>query len=1377
MAVICRAIDVIKNKNNNTSGYVLSDLSGNVMQVPSDKIKSAILSKQVIVSNLKVTSNNRLIKEDIDVSKKFIAIADRISSLSGVGHCKSTVKDFYFYTKFENTKAYLLGKIDDSEVTFIVKDSNIEEILNASNIHNVANLVKKLSDDYESKLLSKAANIVLNTCNDLNTALDLNIKAKSLKVSTQNNSISTSSNNDVDEYTDVQSKHRIITIDTSNTHFNNEKFAEESGIEYIKDARAFRIVDKNAIVVIKLHFGDEIVFINSNVHGFKVIGDSCRDGLVLKYCKMQYLESLKTNPQLLGCVIYNKATIVNGTLSCYYISYINNLKVSDYKNIDLEYIIGNNVIVEGTDFLISCTNCAQYIKNIKVFAEKSISMQGNSWTVENIELSSEYVNFVIDQYGKSTEKEISRELNDLNGNFTYPELYMIVCNNFTDADSVEANVDVMGKISITKLVWRCKFKNPIKTKASDNYSRLYNAEIIQDNIPKTMKIGMGGIAITNHTDITFTNLKIAALFDSRNKGYSLGDSGLFLIDSEVKNFSITIENSIKPATKNSVYDLNLVIRELKRMSEINPIKVYYGTQAYEILTTNGVKVDILNSEDISQNVKNTYAKERLIGVSIMDNLERTVSDALTGYDDTRYSIDTGINVELPADIISLYKLNVSDGNNSYINAGIKALLDMLKVFPANNLPFTANIVDNIKSNPKFRIKTELLTASENIMVNLVSIVYTDILDIDQYVVVTNGKNLIYMSYIGDCEIRYNKGSSTYIQDSIHAINKLDSVDLTLKSVSQKLTISCVKNTKQLINDIDDIFNKTTLFLYNSRLSSLLTVGPSGTLVTFKVGCKKYIKTKFDTNYERKYIQCIEKIESNDVLDSIKDDVAKSYSKSVLLSIDNTDTCDSDIGTISSCKVSSLWQLAHKYVGDINKNIITSDMLTDIMQLGFFNEITEKEFIQVLKKSDKYLTKYTTDGNFTIEKYSFHGKMKRLQGKYMGKIDYLHTITYFDGTVEYYTADESIDTIISYMRMIANYKSNDPFENYVKEFNFIKKSLNLCKEDADKIAYKMSMSYKDIRYRNVHGEIIYNAILEAENNHDYDRKLHLLKLIGMTDEEYEKLVSKNGYGDRNIDAEVIARMPKSKELLDLLKMEETYFDELVMLHKCDLAIYKLKHIARSNLNIIYSSRHKLRSTYEGYSTLTHIGVCKSTGYCYLFTTNRSYVLPVFRIASFKEAMLLRKQLMEEDDNVQKKDGLIQDLGWNHSSELLDTIEANLNNISDIDKYPNKYKHIVAYINEKSELEDIGDISIANNKDNNSDILSGYSQAYLIQFIQMGAVQIVASIPSSYKYNKTYSLDGVGYKAVEYFNSSNQMYAFSIGSDTNVISEYSFEELFS
>lgn len=831
-----------------------------------------------------------------------------------------------------------------------------------------------------------------------------------------------------------------------------------------------------------------------------------------------------------------------------------------------------------------------------------------------------------------------------------------------------------------------------------------------------------------------------------------------------------------------MYDFNLIIKELKKMSEINPIKVYYGTQAYEILSTNGVKLDILNKDEISQKIVNTSIKEGIIGVTVMDTVENSVKDALKNTSDSeKYPINTGIDIELPDKIIETYNLSVAIGRSDYVNTAVKSILDMLMLFPANNLPFTTEVLNRVSSDTKFRTNTELIFSYENIMINIISIVYTDILDIDQYVVVTNGKSLIYMTYVGNCEIKCNKGSSIDIQDDIQAVRKFSTVDLVLKSIGQSLTMSSVKNIKDFINDISILFNKTTAFILNSKTSSIITVGASGEIVSFKVGYSKYKKSKFDTIYERQYINKIEKLEPNNVIADIQADVAESYKNSVLLRTKNVVTnSDSEANTISVCKVSSLWQLAMKYE-EQGFDTITIDILNDVLELPYFNLLTESEFTKALKKTTEIRKRYRTDDTFEIKAFSFDGKLKKLQNDYMGKIDYLYQITFSDGSVEYYSADEGIDEVIGYLKRVIQRRSDRTFESFIDDYNLIKEAYGNPHIAADSMAYSMNSNYRNIAYMSVPGDKIYYAIKDAEDNGEYDKKLHILNLIGMTEYEYNHLINKgvptrDADRYRNIDSEVIAKMPKSQELLDIMQMKEERFDELVKLANLDKAIYNNKNVMLTSLVVLHMSKHKLSCTYKDYSTRICIGMCKNTGYCYLFTINKGYIIPALRIPSFKEAMILRKQIIEDEADIQKKSGILQDLGWNHSEELMEIIELQLKGIKEADKYPQKYKYLVSYIPDEPEFENIDNTSATDSSNESYPLLKGFNQSYLMQFIQMGAVQMVTNIPAAYKRNKTYSIQGLGYNIIEYINKDNGLYAFQLGDDTKLISEYSLEELF-
>ena len=56
-----RAIQTFRDKNNRVIGYRLEDVAGNTQDVPSDKLNDAISAAVLIVVNLTLTSDNKLV--------------------------------------------------------------------------------------------------------------------------------------------------------------------------------------------------------------------------------------------------------------------------------------------------------------------------------------------------------------------------------------------------------------------------------------------------------------------------------------------------------------------------------------------------------------------------------------------------------------------------------------------------------------------------------------------------------------------------------------------------------------------------------------------------------------------------------------------------------------------------------------------------------------------------------------------------------------------------------------------------------------------------------------------------------------------------------------------------------------------------------------------------------------------------------------------------------------------------------------------------------------------------------------------------------------------------------------------------------------------
>lgn len=57
----CKCIQKIRGKNNTILKYKLRDFNGNIVEIDTDKLKQAIRDKKVLVTNMQLTSDNRLI--------------------------------------------------------------------------------------------------------------------------------------------------------------------------------------------------------------------------------------------------------------------------------------------------------------------------------------------------------------------------------------------------------------------------------------------------------------------------------------------------------------------------------------------------------------------------------------------------------------------------------------------------------------------------------------------------------------------------------------------------------------------------------------------------------------------------------------------------------------------------------------------------------------------------------------------------------------------------------------------------------------------------------------------------------------------------------------------------------------------------------------------------------------------------------------------------------------------------------------------------------------------------------------------------------------------------------------------------------------------
>lgn len=64
-----KCIEKFRDKNNRIIGYKLEDNQGNIQDISSKDLKTAIINKQLNVTNLVLTSDNRIIDDKLNSEK------------------------------------------------------------------------------------------------------------------------------------------------------------------------------------------------------------------------------------------------------------------------------------------------------------------------------------------------------------------------------------------------------------------------------------------------------------------------------------------------------------------------------------------------------------------------------------------------------------------------------------------------------------------------------------------------------------------------------------------------------------------------------------------------------------------------------------------------------------------------------------------------------------------------------------------------------------------------------------------------------------------------------------------------------------------------------------------------------------------------------------------------------------------------------------------------------------------------------------------------------------------------------------------------------------------------------------------------------------
>lgn len=1339
MSLVCKALYPIKNNNGVTTAYRLQDQLGNVMDVTSDKIKYAIKNKQVTVTNLKVTSNHKLIQEDMNIPKWFIGVADALQRLSGVKHSDIKVDGFYVATTFDKTPIKLCGLVDGTKYTFII-DARSQTQFSANS----------------KDALSNCADIIKESVRD---------------------SVDTS---------------KVEVFTASDIIKDRKLFADQHGFKYWHKDTAFETEIPDRSIVVILDVATDVVFINSKIKNLKVItqDEELRERFAIHGCMVDYVETDNIDLITRACVI-NKCKINNGTPLCDAINYIHELDVNtDYpREIQISNMMCDKVTCYGMKGQIHCDNYA-FIYQLNCCLSVELTLSGSHIFTKEINLASlragiSINNFDVDEmYRQSLKHDLTYALNY---GLTYGEIYESFRNKFDSLMDYKATINNSARINFRVRTFLVnaellpKYEHPYSA-YSDIYSDYLTADLIQHKIPDTFVL-KGCVGITDNTDITFKNILIPKYTKRRTKfNYRLGTLGFNLIGTSVKDFNIVIENSIKPSSKSAAYDMKLVVGQLVEISKIKPIGVYYGTQAYEVLRSSGANVNILNKDEVPSDLQNKKIKEDMLGMSVLDLIHEAVEKALKyRTDNNTYDIADSFDVEIPKEVSDYFQLSLSETENKKINTESDMLLALIKQFKPNNLPFTTKVFDIIRKDQRFSAKSVRNYTDGGFVIHTVKIVCAGNHKQDAYLVVTNGNKLVYMVYIGDCQLYVQPNSgSEYIKRAIQKVHTLDKIDFNTCIIEQSLTISTANDMDELVKSIKTLMQMCVPYLYSPKYNTIITQGEGDSKQLFKIKAKTELSTLFNVEYSIKTIKDIEtltSLETDDRLGNILKHVDDMFKESLLNNInmfniqDNTDT-------IQEMEICCLVKLA-KMVKDDNsvaENKIFGGTIKNILRMPNFKEITKNEYDKLSSKTEQSarMIRGMAD-SVTIYFNSFTSKSTRMLGELMTEINYIYKVIINNSSERYYIADSSITKILNWAKSFTRYKDNFSFEDYISVYTEAKDEFAYAEESLMNIAYAINKESRAYEY-NVKVSALNDMaepIIRSKNKEGME---YIQNITGLSREQLLSRYERK-YFDKFtiIDA---AKMPSSVELIALLGIDESTFKKLKRKYDILERYKEALENAKYCLEYLYSTKSRLVSnskSLKDFGIRAHIVMCKKTGYIYLVAESSKYLIPVFRIKNYKEAMRIRKQLYNECEHIHDTDGLFQDMGWNTSKDLINTVNLQLLNVKKTGSYSGKYRSYVSYLPDNVVYENNyidEDMSINTNEDSTID---KFNESHLYQFIQMGAMQIVERIPMQYSYINTYRLNGVGYTASEYTN-GNGMYAYEFGNGTSVLSEYSLHELF-
>ena len=806
----------------------------------------------------------------------------------------------------------------------------------------------------------------------------------------------------------------------------------------------------------------------------------------------------------------------------------------------------------------------------------------------------------------------------------------------------------------------------------------------------------GGIYISNNTSFVVHKIIIG-----KDLNFYADEAGIKFDKKTLKEFNLTILDSIKlqKRTNDSAAQkqYKLIINALKELSEIKPINVMYGTDAYTRLVSAGVKVNILNLDSIGDKIITRTQKEDMLGKSFFDILKQNLSE--TNFENDEVSMTVVPLTEISETYYKEFAIDSKfDYNTRTINISrqhywvynilgkFSQVTDIFNDESLNAL-HSNNYVNMLRyTNSKDKVRVGVLSIAkqtEKTVENIIFMLYDNVIlravNMYDYYMISSGclNNSIFKA--------------------LTSISNLDEIDFDNIIIKQSLTLNTCEHEleKQITTSINKLVARFLPVFISTQRKNIILPLTDNSVQMFSIKCEGYTARedgalKIDTKHpviNIAHYKSINKIEPT--LEKLKNTFDKQFSDSIAYDIINNSNKYNDINMMElpAVECSTLYQIAMKYSNEL-ANIwegkdtyavkITKEMLTDFIELPIFNLISNKIFKELI--DNEYVGKtYTNsrmyDSNLKIVEYSISkhtSAINKAETEYTAGTKYITYIT-SDNKEIYAVSTMSIVDLVNKLKAIINNSRN--------------------------------------KY-NTEDYISYLGMIQAYDFAEFMKKL------------------------------------SSGEL-----------DFIVRTYSNDYK-WCLTEIYRSKRNF-YDPDEKKRGKRAPLLRRTVICVDNVTGYMYLcviaeieYLENRfEMTIPLSRIKDFRTASMLNAYLVKFDEYKKNKtNNIILDVANADSSiyELMLNQYNNNKNKCDYKRFI--YTNMIAFNSHQTIFEKFSKGSKVEN--NTFNIMPRYNMGIIIKYINMGGLQIVKQIPQGFSIVNSYIGEGTSDKIDEYRSQSSE-----------------------